>query len=236
MIAPQVALPAVIAVLAVANVLNNRLAPRAYVVTSLVTSAGLLLLLRLAGVPWAAAGLGRDTLRRGLLWGLVLVIVVAVGYLVLALLPATRDYLEDRRIEGAGWGGVAYQALLRVPLGTVLLEEVAFRGVLYALARGQYGTGWGTVLSSLLFGLWHILPSTQLRAANPAVGRLFGGRLAAGAVPIPLAAVIVTAAAGAALCGLRLLSDSLLAPMAVHWATNGFGYLMAHLVIRRRRL
>jgi membrane protease YdiL (CAAX protease family) len=234
---PQVALPAVIAVLVVANVLNNRLAPSAYVFTSVATTGVLLLLLRsTCGTwhdTWTAVGLGRDTLRRGLAWGAALVVVVALGYLVLALHPAGRAFLWDRRAAGSGWGTVAYQALVRVPLGTVLLEEVAFRGVLYAVVRGPYGTAWATVVSSLLFGLWHVLPSQGLGGANPAVGRLFGAGSPGGTALVTIAAVAVTTAAGVLLCELRRTSGSLLAPAALHGATNGLGYVVAFLVIRR---
>jgi membrane protease YdiL (CAAX protease family) len=233
---PQVALPAVIAVLVVANVLNNRLMPSAYVITSLVTAGALLLLLRWTCTTWhdtwAAVGLACGTLRRGLVWAAALVAVVAFGYLVFALHPVTRVFLWDRRAGGPGWGSVAYQALVRVPLGTVLLEEVAFRGVVYALIRGLYGTVWATVVSSLLFGLWHILPSLRLGEANPAIGRIFGARSPGGAALVTVAAVVVTAMAGVVLCELRRVSGSLLAPAAVHWSANGLGYLVSFLVVQ----
>jgi membrane protease YdiL (CAAX protease family) len=233
---PQVALSAVVAVLMVANVLNNRLAASAYVLTSLVTAGVLLLFLRFThttwGATWVAVGLGRNTLRSGLVWGLALVVVVALGYLLFAVHPATRVFLCDQRAVGAGGGSVAYQALLRVPAGTVLLEEIAFRGVMYALVRGQYGTVWATVVSSVLFGLWHILPSPQLGGANPAIGQLFGVRSPGGVLLLTVVAVVVTAAVGVVLCELRRISGSLLAPAAVHWATNGLGYLVSFLVIR----
>ncbi|MFI7415082.1 type II CAAX prenyl endopeptidase Rce1 family protein [Streptomyces sp. NPDC049627] len=40
-------------------------------------------------------------------------------------------------------------------------------------------------------------------------------------------AIAATAAAGVVLCELRRRSGSLLAPMALHWAVNGFGYACA---------
>jgi membrane protease YdiL (CAAX protease family) len=50
---------------------------------------------------------------------------------------------------------------IRVPFGTVLLEEIAFRGVLPALmgADGQRWM-WRPVLgASVLFGLFHVFPA-----------------------------------------------------------------------------
>jgi membrane protease YdiL (CAAX protease family) len=225
------AVVAVVVVLALANVLNNRLMPAAYVVTSLVTTGVLLGLLRLAGVGWAQAGLDRDTVRRGLTWGLILIIAVAACYLACALLPGTRDLLLDRRVADAGPGRIVFEVLVRVPLGTVLLEEVAFRGVLYALVRSEYGVVGATVVSSGLFGLWHVLPAADISTVNPLMTRIFGpGPL--GAMLATTAAVIVLGLAGWILCELQGRSGSLLAPAALHWATNGLGYIAAYLVVR----
>jgi membrane protease YdiL (CAAX protease family) len=54
----------------------------------------------------------------------------------------------------------------------VVLEEVAFRGVLPALVDG----GWwrATLVSSALFGLWHVLPSLGMSSANAAAGAALG--------------------------------------------------------------
>src|SRR5207248_6905605 len=84
-----VAVAAAVALLVLANVLNNRLAPHWYLLTSLGTTALLLGLYAWAGAPWADAWLCGRVLR-GAVWGLVLVALVALVYLVAALLPATR--------------------------------------------------------------------------------------------------------------------------------------------------
>src|SRR6266540_4256257 len=73
-----IALAAVVVLLAAANVVNNRLIPRAYLLASLATTALLLVLLWLSGLTLADAGLGRTGLGRGLRWGLVLVALAAV--------------------------------------------------------------------------------------------------------------------------------------------------------------
>src|SRR5438034_6546879 len=173
---PVVELSLVVAVLVVANLFNNRFVRSAYLATSLVTTAVLLVIFRLGRFTWADAGLARDSLASGARWALVLVLVVAAGYAVAALLPATRRLLVDRRVEHAGAGQLAYQALVRIPLGTVVLEEVAFRGVLYGLLLHTAGIVWATAVSSALFGLWHILPSGDLPDLNPAAGRAFRRR------------------------------------------------------------
>ena len=226
---PTLALAVAVVVLVVVNLLNNRIAPRAYLPTSLLATGVLLALLLAAGLGWADAGLSAATTGRGALWGFAGLAVVAIVYLVGALLPATRPVFADRRVEGAGRGEVAYQTLVRIPLGTVILEEVAFRGVLYGLLTAEYGVVGATAVSSVLFGLWHVLPSGSLTKLNPTAGRAFGTRPAL-AIAV---AVLASALAGLVLCELRRVSGSLLAPMMVHWATNALGYVTAFLVAKR---
>jgi membrane protease YdiL (CAAX protease family) len=184
---------------------------------------------RLAGFGWSDAGLGRAGLARGARWALVLVTLVAVGCVVGALLPVTRGVFLDRRGEQVGVGSAACQVLVRIPVGTVVLEEVAFRGVLYGLLRPD-GIACAIAVSSWLFGLWHVLPARELPKLNPAVGRMFDTRLPL----VVAAAVIATALAGVVLCELRRRSGSLLAPIGVHWAINALGFVTALVVTRWR--
>ncbi|MFC9324533.1 CPBP family intramembrane glutamic endopeptidase [Kitasatospora sp. NPDC057015] len=211
-------------VLVLVNVLNNRLAPGAYLVTAPLTAALLLVVLRLAGGTWADAGLDRGSWGRGARWAAALIGLVAAGYLAAALLPQTRELFTDRRTEGDSAATVAFQVLVRIPLGTVLLEEVAFRGVLYGLLRKEWDVRVATIGSSLLFGLWHVLPSLHLSEDKPALTPLFG-HSAVGVVVVELGTVLFTGLAGVLFCELRRRSGSLLAPAGLHWATNALGIL-----------
>ena len=216
-----------IAVLAAANVLNNRLLPRAYVPTSVATSLVLLALARRHGLTSEDLGLGRRTWARGLTWASGSVTAVGSVYAAAAALPATRSAFADRRARESP-GGVAFQALGPVLFGTVLLEEVGFRGVLWGLLNRRHGPGVATVASSVLFGLWHILPSRDMGRHNDAIGRVFG--TGPGSRPaIVASAVAATATAGVVLGELRRRSGSLIAPAGLHWATNGLGYVVSYL-------
>lgn len=223
------ALGLTVALLVGVNLLNNRYARSAYLPTSALATAALLGIFALTGLPWAGAGLGADRLAPGLAWGLALAAAMALVYLVGVLLPLTRGLFRDRRVERADRREIAYQTLVRIPLATVALEEVAFRGVLYGLATQVAGVVWATVLSSLLFGLWHVLPSLGMVQLNQAAGRAFRGREAAAAV----AAVAATAAAGVLFCEIRRRTGSLLPVVMLHWAVNALGYLAALFVTRR---
>ena len=221
----RTALAGAILVLALANLLNTWVAPSAYVITAVAASAVLLALLRSAGGTWADAGLGRGSLRRGATWGLFLAAGTTVAVVAAALAPPTRELFLDPRVEGTGAGAIAFAALVRVPLGTVLLEEIGFRGVVYGLAARMWGVAWATVISSVLFGLWHVQPAIGVVTSHPSVERFNGASAVA-------AAVLVSSLIGAALCELRRRSGSLLAPAALHWTANALGYVAAYLAFQ----
>jgi membrane protease YdiL (CAAX protease family) len=117
-------------------------------------------------------------------------------------------------------------AAVVIPLGTVVFEEVAFRGVLWGLVRDRHGTVWATAVSSVLFGCWHVLPSLRLGEVNPAVAAVVGPGAGGRALAVA-GAVVFTTVAGVLLCELRRRSGSLLAPVALHWAVNGLGVIFS---------
>ncbi|MFJ3759519.1 CPBP family intramembrane glutamic endopeptidase [Streptomyces sp. NPDC090080] len=225
----RVALVAVVAVLVAVNLLDNRFARSWILLTAVVASAALVALLFWAGGDRAELGLGRNTLADGLRWAVALTGIVAAVYLCGALLPVTRGLFADQRTDALSGPQAAFKALVAVPVGTVLLEEIAFRGVLFALLRRLRTATTAAVLSSVLFGLWHILPSLDLDEDKPTLGAVFGHSVT-GAVLVDVGAVLFTAVAGCLLCWLRDRSGSLLAPMALHWAVNALGYTVGFLL------
>ncbi len=223
---PAVALPAVVLLLVAANLLNNWLAPRAYVATCLAAAGVALLLARWDGCSWSELGLGHASLAPGLRWSLALAAVVLLGYAVAAWLPLTRPAFLDARVAGLTGGEVLVRCLVRIPLGTALLEEVGFRGVLYAMLARRHGVRTAVPVSSLLFGLWHVLPSLGLHLDNAAVHDLVGSGRVGAAVSVA-GAVAGTALAGVACCEVRRRSGSLLAPFVLHWATGAVALAFA---------
>ena len=97
------------------------------------------------------------------MFGLIGLTVVGIGFGIAMAVPDLRTLFDDGRLGTLGLGTLLWVTLVRIPLGTVLLEEVAFRGVLPALFGGGERWRWGPVLAtSALFGLWHVLPSLAL--------------------------------------------------------------------------
>lgn len=201
-----------------ANVLANQVVPNADIAVGLGLVACLALVARGSRLTVGDLGLARRTWGSGLGWGGAAAGIVAVGYGVGAAIPAVREALTESTLP---WQATAVQALVVIPLATVIPEEFAFRGVLWGLVRRESGQRVATVVSSALFGIWHVLPALAGGAANESVtGVLGGGRLL-----LVVGTVLFTGLAGVLFCELRRRSDSLLAPILLHWAVNGFGEL-----------
>ncbi|MGB4324546.1 MAG: CPBP family intramembrane glutamic endopeptidase, partial [Candidatus Nanopelagicales bacterium] len=146
----------------------------------------------------------------------------------------TREAFADERVGALSGSRLAFQALVEVPFGTVLLEEIAFRAVLFSMLARRFGVIPAIIISAVIFGLWHILPSIGTHEANPALGSVVGtGRR--GNILAVIASVLTTAIAGVVFAGLRIVSGSVLAPMGFHWATNGLGYFFSWFLLRFRR-
>ncbi|WP_067478961.1 CPBP family intramembrane glutamic endopeptidase [Actinomadura hibisca] len=100
---------------------------------------------------------------------------------------------------GAGWfaaviGNIAFNGGYRVegfgeiagPVGLVgfmaaasVTEELMFRGVLFRITEERLGTWWSLVLTSVLFGLWHMLNPDATLWGAVAIAISAGGTLAA---------------------------------------------------------
>jgi membrane protease YdiL (CAAX protease family) len=220
-----VAAVAAVLVLALATTMANRVLPGwAYPLCGLVATAGLLGLALWSGLRPVSLGLDRRQLGRAAAVGLVGLGLVGLAFGIAVAVPALRTAFQDGRLGALGTGALLWVTLIRIPLGTVLLEEVAFRGVLPALFGGGDRWRWGPVLAAAaLFGLWHVLPSLAL-TRNAAVGAAFSG------VPVAImsgTAALAAAAAGIVLHWCRHTGRGLLAPMLVHLATNSGGVLVA---------
>ncbi len=217
---PRRGLPAAVTILAAANVVVTRVRPGVAVGCNLAVAGVLVRLARRRGTSWDDIGLDPARLRGGLRAGAVSAGLVGSAYLVGLGLPTTRGLFVDERAAGT-LRGLLWRVVIDIPLGTVVLEEVAFRGVLPALVGGSRLRG--GLVSSALFGLWHILPSIGLSAANAGVGSAVG-HLREG-VQVGLV-VVGTAAGGAMLTAQRRWGGHLVASALAHLATNALGALI----------
>ena len=153
--------------------------------------------------------------------------MVASGLAAGLAVPSLRPLLRDARVAGLDDRAVAYRALLRIPVGTVLWEEVAFRGVLHAALGRVLPPRTATAAEVALFGIWHLHPTGAAILANAPGGTAAGRRMGV------LIGCTGTAAAGMVFSWLRLRSGSLLAPALLHLTTNSGGLLASVAAARR---
>lgn len=187
--------------------------PAVRAAANVVATAGLVAVARRSGVPWDEVWGGRAAAGPGARAGGAALAAGAAGYATLLALPAGRRLLGGTGAERLPAGAVAVRAGLQIPVGTVFCEEVAFRGVLPALAPRA-----PVVTAAAVFGLWHV--GSARHPLGPHVPAPGGG------------VVAVTALAGLLLGALRRRTGSLLAPAGVHLATNGLGLVAAALAGR----
>lgn len=206
------------------NLTNSWPLPRwTYVPLNVGVAIVLLTLARVRGLTWDELGLGRHALWPGLRTGGVVVLVIVAGLALAFVLPGAERFLSDRRVAGLGGAGLAYTTLLRIPFGTAVLEEVAFRGVLYGAWLRIASPAQAAIGSSVIFGLWHIVPMLELLRTN-SIG---GGSLATFA--LVTLGVVGTAAAGLIFVAMREWTGGLVAPLLVHAATNSLATVAAYI-------
>ncbi len=182
-----------------------------------VASIGLLGIVgRAAALTADELGTRRRFLGSGLRWGGAAFAAVTALLLVAAIVPATSGFFDDDRADISA-AELWLKVLVVIPIGTVVFEELAFRGVLLGLLRRLASTTKAVVIAAILFGVWHVPTAwnTSSAASNGArIGEVAG-------------TVVATTIAGFVFCYLRLRSKSLLAPMLAHAATNSVTFAIA---------
>ena len=176
---------------------------------------------RLDGLTWSQLGLGRDRVGAGCRWGLAVIGLVAGVYVVGVLLPLTRPAFQDVRYD-LPLPEALRTAFVVIPFGTVALEELAFRSVLWGMLSRHQRPWQVLVTTSVLFGFWHVLPSLHVGSTNRGVSDAVGG---AGNAAVVAGIVAFTTAGGLVFGELRRRSGSVLASAGAHWATNALGVL-----------
>jgi len=208
-----------VGVLAVINVVDHTVHPPWWV--RALEGVGLLAWARFEGLSWAQLGLARDRLGSGCRWALGAIGLVAGVYVVGVLLPLTRPGFIDARYD-LPLPQILHRAFVAIPLGTVLLEELAFRSVLWGVLSRHLRQWQVLVTTSVLFGFWHVIPALGAADTNQGVSDAVG---AGGGAAVVVGTVLLTTVGGLVFGELRRRSDSVLASAGAHWATNALGVL-----------
>ena len=222
-------LAAIVALALYANVISNEILGEFWHIPFQLGILSIALVIaRRAGTTWTSLGLRRDRLSRGAKVGGTVIGVIAIGILVGIAIPTTRELFRDEKIVDASIGWVLFQVFVRIPLATALYEEVLFRGIVFGMLVRRHTPLLAGIVTSLLFGFWHILPTLDTINSNPA-GDLFTGWVGIG-VAIT-GSVFGTALAGFGFLLVRLYANSTLAAVLAHIGTNSVAMLGALAVI-----
>ncbi len=168
-------------------------------------------------------GLRRRNSGKATLAGIGLGAALSIPPLFFLQKPLLLDTpLEYGPVSGLTGRGILIDVALRTPINIALLEEVAFRGLLYSTLRRQLYAPASIALSSVAFAAWHI----SVTAASVTQTNLSAARLPRFLLPYvqPLAVaggMITTGVAGAAFAFLRERTGNLAAPLVAHWVVDG---------------
>lgn len=207
-------LVAIVAILAYGYALTRFIPERWHLLANSLAATTAVVASLWAGLNFAAIGLSLHFVPRGIFVAAASSIgIMLVAGLITLLLPA--KHLKKLRPLTRP-GKVAYESAVRIPVSTALSEEILFRGVLLGVLIQQYPTVQSVIACSVVFGLWHIVPSLKDRQ---------------GAALVPT--IIATAAAGVFFCWLRLASGSIIAPWLVHWTVNASALLAVHFINKK---
>ncbi|MDA8434836.1 MAG: type II CAAX endopeptidase family protein [Actinomycetales bacterium] len=195
-----------------------------YIVAGVSATVGIVFVAWRHHLTWTDIGLGRASWVTGLLWSLGIVLVVGAVVGTAGSIPRLHHLFADQRLTQVSGAVTTRRVLLDIPFGTVLIEELAFRGVMLALVTSLTSALWAVVVTSVLFGLWHIGPALEMHDSHDA-------RTGASWSTV-VGTVIVTGLSGVGFALLRLYTGSLFPPAALHWAGNGTGVVVAWFVHR----
>lgn len=175
-----------------------------------------------AGLSWRELGVAdaRAALRGAARGGVLGLALAAAALAAIALFSAPWGGVSYPPVAGISASEVVLRLLVTMPLDTTLLEEIAFRGVLLALALRAMSVPRAVLVSSGVFTMWHVVVNYHTLAHTSL----------AESMPLVLLGVALTHLGvfigGLAFCLVRLRMGGLAASFAMHWAVN-IGLLLA---------
>jgi|GEM_PF-5747268 len=165
-------------------------------------------------------GLSPKQLKKSLPISFIVIVMILLGIALAFFINS--EAFKDERYNQSLKDALLYTFLL-LPIKTVLIEELIFRGAVLVSLQKKYSFRTSAIVSSLLFGLWHILPSRNIETS------LIPDFVGVFEKPILISGIVLaTFCAGYILCLLRKRFDSLYVPIFAHWTINGSAIIFAY--------
>lgn len=182
----------------------------------------LVVTLRYIPFKWSEIGFAYSSIGKKILYGLLLGITVfgiAYGIEYFILLkgnsPSLQIFVTSYSVEGnrAIQNGLMFFLIcIAGNIINVVMEEGIFRGLFIKLAEIKYSFMKAAILSSALFGIWHI--------AAPIRSLLDGEMSVVGTVLSALLLILTTGLTGMKFCLLTKITGSIWMSMADHFTNN----------------
>jgi membrane protease YdiL (CAAX protease family) len=164
------------------------------------------------GLSWEALGLVPKHLTSALRLGLGCGFILSMPSFLALLFPAQlASFVDTGQWQQMSYLGLMYRAMVGIPVGIAIFEEVAFRGVLYGLWTSYGGYRPAIVSNSIAFGLWHIAPMYDLVQGGTLFSTPF--HLAAGIT----SGIVLTALGGCIFTWIRYQTGSIYGVAVSHW-------------------
>lgn len=175
------------------------------------------------GLDFKSIGLSKASYKNGIKLALPFMLLIVTGALLVYFINP--ELFKDSRYQ-LSTQSMLFSIFFVLPIYTVLFEEIAFRGVLFSMLRRVTSKLNAVLISSLSFGLWHVFTAKAININTLFQGFTFSKTM------VVFAVILATSVAGAFFTWLRIKSDSLLAPILVHWAINATGIILAYFAWR----
>lgn len=174
----------------------------------------------LAKLNLESVGLAKESLGKGVMYALPFMTIIILG--ALAVFFINPEIFKDERYN-QGSQAMFYTILVTLPLATVIIEELAFRGVLFGTLQSVVTQNYAIIVSSLGFGIWHVFGASGVNAGS------ISSTIVIPKLVLVIGVILATSIAGVFFTWLRIKSGSLITPILVHWTINATGVVLAFL-------
>lgn len=182
------------------------------------------------GLTVTQLGLSVVQLKNGILFGVLLSLPIIVIIMALTSQKNLRKHFSAAPGKNYNVRVFSYEFFFRIPFGTAFSEEVIFRSVLLAILISNHSNQTAVIISSLVFGLWHIFPTLHTAKSHDPLIEMMDNTRRRNTIAV-VTSVLATTAAGIIFALITIKAGSFTASWLVHCTINGFTTLAGYFIV-----